>query len=162
MSIWTDDFLDPRTYWSKIAQHDDDPPAKNNRIFCMILTKPDNFKTRALVTLYVWVSKCSDYRYISVTPEHLVRPDNKTFVDNSEFKLLHPNGLITENYYDLTRKIFYAFRDIYEEVQDKYDWYLKADGKKYYLKCIVVETKSSNQKINMFFKMTRSFTLTIY
>jgi hypothetical protein len=88
----------------------------------MILTKPDNFKTRALVTLYVWVSKCSDYRYISVTPEHLLHPENKTVVDNSEFKLLHPSGWIKENYYNLTRKIFYAFRDIYEEVQDKYDW----------------------------------------
>jgi hypothetical protein len=90
--------------------------AKKNQIFCMILTKPDNLRTKALVTLYVWVSKCSDYRYDSVTPEYIAQPENKTFAENSIFKLLHPKGLIRENYTELTKKVLYAFRDVYEQV----------------------------------------------
>jgi hypothetical protein len=99
-----------------------------NRIFCMILTKPDNFPTRALTTLSVWASKCSDYRFVSVTPAHLTHPDNASIVKNSIFRLLHPKGLTRENYTELSTKVFYTIRDVYEEVGDSYDWYFKADG----------------------------------
>jgi hypothetical protein len=97
----------------------------------MILTKPDNFQTRALVTLYVWVSRCSDYRYVSVIPEYISADETNTKADpgqtkeileNSVFRLLHPKGLLQENYSDLTRKVVYTFRDVYEQVGDSFDW----------------------------------------
>jgi hypothetical protein len=101
----------------------------NNNIFCIILTKPDNLRTKALTTLYVWATKCSNYKFVSVKPDYLSHPDNETILRDSPFNLLHPKGLVRENYTELTDKVFYAFRDIYEEFGNQYDWYMKADGK---------------------------------
>jgi hypothetical protein len=63
-----------------------------------------------------------------MTPAHLAYPENETILKESPFNLLHPKGLQRENYTELTDKVFSAFRDIYEEVGDSFDWYLKADG----------------------------------
>ena len=103
-------------------------PLKKNLIFCIILTTPERLKTRGLTVLYVWVSKCSNYRFVTMTPSYLSHPDNSSTLKKSPFNLLHPRGLLRDNYWELTNKVYYAFRDIYEEFGDQYDWYLKADG----------------------------------
>jgi hypothetical protein len=102
--------------------------SKKNSIFCIILTTPERLKTRGLTVLYVWVSKCSNYRFVTMTPSYLSHPDNSSTLKKSPFNLLHPRGLLRDNYWELTNKVYYAFRDIYEEFGDQYDWYLKADG----------------------------------
>jgi hypothetical protein len=101
---------------------------KKNLIFCIILTTPQRLRTRAMTVLYVWASKCSNYKFVTFTPERLSHPDNSTILKDSPFNILHPKGLLRENYTELTDKVYYAFRDIYEEFGDTYDWYLKADG----------------------------------
>jgi hypothetical protein len=98
------------------------------RIFCMILTEPESLKTRALTVLYIWASKCTNYKFVSLTPDYLSHPDNQTLLRKSPLNLLHPKGLLRQNYTELTSKVFYAFRDVSEEFGDEYDWFVKADG----------------------------------
>jgi hypothetical protein len=120
---------------------------KNKQLFCIILTKPENLATRAFAALYVWARKCSDYRFVTIPPDYLSHPDNQTLFKKSSFNLLHPRGLVNESYDELTKKVLYAFRDVYEEVGDQYDWYLKADGLLFCLFYI----KHLSQVINLMF-----------
>jgi hypothetical protein len=101
---------------------------KQPKIFCIVLTKPDRLRTNALTVLYIWALKCTNYRFVSLTPEYLSHKDNRTILRRSPLNLLQPKDLFKENYTESTSKVFHAFRDIYEEFGDYYDWYLKADG----------------------------------
>lgn len=103
-----------------------------DRIFCMILTKPDNFDSKARTTYQTWAHKCDLHRYITVIPEKY-RGQSSTFKPNSSLELsqnlnfLQPEGLIAENYSKLTTKVLLAMKDIYDRYRDKFDWFLKAD-----------------------------------
>ena len=61
------------------------------RIFCMVLTKPENFDTKALAAYQTWVRKCDNYKFISVIPEKY-KNDKKYSVS----KIVH-----VEDYLDL-------------------------------------------------------------
>ena len=46
---------------------------------------------------------------------------------NEPLNVLHPSGLVVDEYMRLTHKVFYSIREIYLKHVGKYDWYLKAD-----------------------------------
>jgi hypothetical protein len=103
------------------------------RIFCMILTTPYSFKSgRMLAQLSTWVTRCSNYRFVSVLPDS-VKADlkSKGLLVNQvpePLNLYQPHGWEHETYMQLTLKVFTIFLDVYKEFNtEDYDFYLKAD-----------------------------------
>lgn len=97
------------------------------RIFCIVLTAPKNFHKLTAI-LSIWVSKCTNYRLISMFKANETIKSNSTrkFI-GEPINLLQPPGLQRENYSELTDKVYNAVRDVYLEFGEQYDWYLKVD-----------------------------------
>jgi hypothetical protein len=116
------------------------------RIFCVVLSTPNNFKiTSALTALNTWVYKCDNYHFIAKLPNKLssnpIEEENgvskyknaylTNFFGNEigePLNILHPEGYFEEDaYMKLTYKVLYAIRSIYMKHYGNYDWYIKAD-----------------------------------
>ncbi len=99
---------------------------KGSKIFCLILTKIQNLKIKATAVYNGWANKCTDYRFISLIPDHNLTTDKIDTSYQNLFKILKPKGLWEDKYRNLTYKVLLAFEDVYEMHPD-FDWYLKAD-----------------------------------
>ena len=89
------------------------------KIFCIILTKKENFNNKAKLIRETWVQQCDNYRFLSVLPKKLL--NNKTgfnitlgieMVVNG-LKVLQPPDYHKENYYTLSNKVFSSFKYIF-------------------------------------------------
>jgi hypothetical protein len=100
----------------------------SHKIFCIIITAPQKFKdNRPLTVLNVWARKCDNYRFITVIPNISNVETNKIYKTReigSPLNLMQPRELVSENYHELTDKVFGAFKRIDHEFGN-YDWYLK-------------------------------------
>jgi glycoprotein-N-acetylgalactosamine 3-beta-galactosyltransferase len=138
--------------------------AQNVRIFCIILTKIDDWDTKANATYQTWASECTNHRFITLIPDHLkqLKNENKQsieFVNKNGLHFLQPNEFIKEDYSHLTDKVWLAITDVYKNYKD-YDWYLKADDDTFIfmnnLRKFLVE-KSLNESLAFGFKISDYF-----
>ena len=88
------------------------------KIFCLILTRPQNIYTKAKQVKDIWGYKCDDYRVVAKLPA----PVNHSV----DLKVLDPPELAADTYKQLTRKMMSTFKFLYLHHGD-FDWYLKAD-----------------------------------
>ena len=88
------------------------------KIFCLILTRPENIYTKAKQVKDIWGYKCDDYRVVAKLPA----PVNHSV----DLKVLDPPELAADTYKQLTRKMMSTFKFLYLHHGD-FDWYLKAD-----------------------------------
>ena len=106
------------------------------RIFCMILTHPNNFKTRTKAVYESWATKCDKYKFISVIPDEWLKKNNISITnetilkgfefDYENFNYLQPVNYTFDVYNKLTDKMFQTFKYLYKNYND-FDFYLKAD-----------------------------------
>ena len=89
------------------------------RIFCMILTTPGNYHTKAEAVKTTWARRCTGYGLFYTRQE-----DRETLPDG--FPLDIPEG--REH---LTAKVLKALQISYRETSEKIDWFLKADDDTY-------------------------------
>lgn len=109
-----------------------------NGIFCLVKTTPGSLANNKTLTTYnIWVSKCEDYRFVTVIPDEFKNEKynfSTTFSVHSEirkpFRVLQPQGLITEKYGNLTDKVFSAVEYIYKHIKH-YEWYYISDDDAY-------------------------------
>ena len=88
------------------------------KIFCIILTAPENIYKKAKQVKDIWGYKCDDYRVVAKLPA----PVNHSV----DLKVLDPPELAADTYKQLTRKMMSTFKFLYLHHGD-FDWYLKAD-----------------------------------
>ena len=106
------------------------------RIFCMILTSPNNLDLKAIYVEQSWAHKCDNHKFVTVIPEAYLKFNSKLIEkqnnnESVEFNstmlpLYQPAGLKQENYGQLTDKVYWMIMDVYRHFGD-YDWYIKAD-----------------------------------
>lgn len=86
---------------------------KSAQIFCIILTRVDSTKAKAV--LDSWAKYCDEHRFVVNSSKSLP----------SQFKVIVSSAVV-DTYDKLTDKVYASFVDIYEHF-DSFDWYLKAD-----------------------------------
>lgn len=86
------------------------------KVLCMIMTNPNNHKTRAIHVRDTWGKRCNKLLFI-------------TTQDDPEFEtiIVHVN----ESRMALRRKTKTAFLYAHDNHLDDFDWFLKADDDKY-------------------------------
>lgn len=123
-------------YRKTFKTHKQTSKFKHLKIFCIILTKDDEFSYPLQKLVYeIWANKCTDYRFIMTIPKHLNLDSRASIESGIEFeidnlKYLHPPGFKNDTYLNLSEKVFMAFKYIYNKYKD-FDWYLKADDDTY-------------------------------
>lgn len=103
-------------------------------IFCLIKTHPKNILINKTLNIYnVWGRKCDNYRFVTLIP-HYLRPkdldNDRTIEVFDKFYMIQPKGLNKESHGNLTLKIYYAVKYVYEKFPG-YDWYHIVDDDAY-------------------------------
>ena len=83
------------------------------RIYCLILTSPQYFNTRARAVNSTWAKRCDRYSFISESSN-----DTKGLP-------VAPLANITPGYWHLTQKTTLALHYVYENFANDYDWVFK-------------------------------------
>ena len=103
-------------------------------IFCIILTEKQNLKRKIAHTTYAtWAHKCDNFTFVTKLKRKRSRKtpfDTDAHVSTREYQELHlldPPGLVEDTYWELTNKVYLAFKYLYTNIGRKYDWYLKTD-----------------------------------
>ena len=89
------------------------------RVFCLILTAPRYFATRARAVNLTWAPRCDRYVFIS------------EYSEESHGLPLAPIVNIRPGYQHLTQKVSLALLYVYEHFRDDFDWFLKSDDDTY-------------------------------
>ena len=89
------------------------------RVFCLILTAPKYFATRARAVNLTWAPRCDRYLFIS------------EYSDQSHGLPLASIINIQPGYQHLTQKVSLALIYVYEQFRDDFDWFLKSDDDTY-------------------------------
>ena len=89
------------------------------RIYCLILTSPQHFNTRARAVNSTWAKRCDRHFFISESSN-----DTKGLP-------IAPLANITPGYSHLTQKTRLALHYVYENFANDYDWIFKADDDTY-------------------------------
>ena len=101
----------------------------NKSLFCFILTSKNNFDNKTRAVHRTWATKCDNYKFISVIPDHIRRQSQQIGLNQVNYNGMHilqPPGLVKDHYDMLTDKVFLTIIHLHKEYGD-YDWYLKAD-----------------------------------
>ena len=86
------------------------------RILCLVLTHPENHKTKAYQVLKTWGRRCTYIEFLTTEPDDVI----PTIVSQ------------TREEYDLVwGKIKLGFKTAYDKYYDKVDWVMKADDDTY-------------------------------
>lgn len=109
----------------------------NQRIFCIILTMPQNLNNKTKLVFDLWVNKCDGHIFLSTIPDELLNDNQKKsdkIINGLEidigFKVFQPPNYTKEKYGKLTDKTLSAFKYVYQYNSD-FDFYLKADDDTY-------------------------------
>ena len=97
---------------------------KKMRIFCLILTKADNFKTKTRAVSQTWAKECDEHRFISLLPNEI--GTKRLDIAQDDLNILKPEGLLDDQYNLLTNKVYLALIDVSKNYKS-YDYYLKTD-----------------------------------
>jgi hypothetical protein len=89
------------------------------RICCLILTAPKYFHTRARAVNMTWAPRCDSYYFIS------------EYSNNTNNLPIAPIKNLTSGYRHLTKKTTLGFYYAYENLYEKFDWFVKADDDTY-------------------------------
>jgi hypothetical protein len=105
------------------------------RIYCLILTSPQYFDTRARAVHSTWAPRCDGYSFVS------------EYSNDTKGLPIAPIGNLSSGYWRLTLKTTLAFHYVYEHFYNDYDWFVKADDDTYLfienLKLFLQEKNSS-------------------
>lgn len=104
--------------------------SSTNKIFCMILTQPKNLESRAKVVYETWAHKCDYHRFISVIPNWYNNSSRLSLRPREielNYTVLQPDGLTSETYRNLTKKVLLSIKEIDKRFAGKFDWFLKVD-----------------------------------
>lgn len=129
---------------SNISTNESKIELNKGRLFCLLLATPNSFKSTVLTVLNAWVYKCDDYRFVSKLPLSLqANPSLNEILNNTNqsvemsgllgneigepMNIMHPRGLVQDEYLKLPIKVYHALREIYAKHGGSFDWYLKAD-----------------------------------
>ncbi len=97
------------------------------RIFCIIPTS-DDLDTVVKTVYESWVYLCDNHTFISLIPGVEPTPERAEIKYQNLFYVAKPANFTKEgSRYNLTKKIYAAFRDVYSNHKE-YDWYLQADA----------------------------------
>ena len=106
------------------------------RIYCLILTSPKYFDTRARAVNQTWGPRCDKYSFIS------------EYSNDTQYLPIAPIANISSGYGHLTQKSTLAFQYVYENYFNDFDWFVKADDDTYLfvenLKSFLKEQNSSD------------------
>jgi hypothetical protein len=91
------------------------------RIYCMILTSPKYFETRARAVNLTWAPRCDKYHFIS--------EESDTEIDLP----IAPIAGLKAGYNQLTLKTSLALVYAYKHFRNDFDWFVKADDDTYLL-----------------------------
>jgi glycoprotein-N-acetylgalactosamine 3-beta-galactosyltransferase len=94
------------------------------RILCVVLTYPKNYKTKAKAVAETWGPRCDKFYFAtgankSETPQEIADKMNFIYLNASN------------NYNELSGKMFKLFNYVYDNLLDEFDWFLKADDDTY-------------------------------
>ncbi len=89
------------------------------RIYCLILTTPQYFATRARAVNATWASRCDRFSFIS------------EYSNDTKGLAIAPIANISSGYGHLTQKSTLAFHYAYEKFYNDYEWFVKADDDTY-------------------------------
>lgn len=95
------------------------------KIFCIILTKPENLMTKARTIHETWAKDCDKHVFIAKFMSYGLI--NESYEVIRPLPVLQPSYLYKESYSNLTYKVFRTFQDIYLRYSLYYDWFLKTD-----------------------------------
>jgi hypothetical protein len=114
------------------------------RIFCLILTTPKNYLTRAKAINETWARRCDRYFFITESSQESMTPEQINFTQQIP---IAPIKDILAGYDHLTLKSTLAFLFAYENYLNDFDWFIKADDDTYLiienLKAFLSEQNSS-------------------
>lgn len=104
------------------------------KLFCIILTLPENLNTKAKIIYESWANLCDNSKFVLKIPKNLTH--NNSLLELSKFKndngsidlnnILEPSNFSQDIYDNLTNKVFQTFAFLNSNY-DTYDWYLKTD-----------------------------------
>jgi len=114
------------------------------RVFCLILTTPKNYLTRAKAINETWARRCDRYFFITEYSQETMTPEQINFTQQIP---IAPIKDILAGYDHLTLKSTLAFLFAYENYLNDFDWFIKADDDTYLiienLKAFLSEQNSS-------------------
>jgi glycoprotein-N-acetylgalactosamine 3-beta-galactosyltransferase len=89
------------------------------RIYCLILTSPQYFDTRARAVNSTWAPRCDKFSFIS------------EYSNDTKDLPIAPIANISSGYGHLTQKTTLALHYVYENHLNDFDWFVKADDDTY-------------------------------
>jgi glycoprotein-N-acetylgalactosamine 3-beta-galactosyltransferase len=89
------------------------------RIYCLILTSPEYFDSRARAVNSTWAPRCDGYSFIS------------EYSNDTKGLPIASIGNLSAGYWHLTLKTTLAFHYVYKHLLNDYDWFVKADDDTY-------------------------------
>jgi hypothetical protein len=89
------------------------------RIYCLILTTPQYFDTRARAVNSTWAPRCDKFSFIS------------EYSNDTKGLPIAPLANISSGYGHLTQKTTLALHYVYEKYLNDFDWFVKADDDTY-------------------------------
>jgi len=114
------------------------------RIFCLIVTAPKHYLTRAKAINQTWAPRCDRYFFITEYSQESMTPEQINFTQTIP---IAPIKDILAGYDHLTLKSTLAFLFAYENYLNEFDWFIKADDDTYLiienLKAFLSEQNSS-------------------
>ena len=127
------------------------------KIFCMILTAPKNFDTKARAVNLTWAHQCDSFRFMTVIPKNSSLPKPPVGLG-----LDQPEGHSRESYGQLTSKVYSSLKHLYKHHRG-YDWYVKADDDTYFFMAnLRAFLSDKNPKAALFYGHKFQFYLSSY
>ncbi|UJR27205.1 hypothetical protein I4U23_008501 [Adineta vaga] len=96
----------------------------STRIFCLILTSPKNFLTRAKAIHQTWASRCDRHFFVTENATETLTSEQLNFTKQIS---IAPISNIIPGYDHLTQKSTLAFLFAYKNYANDFDWFIKAD-----------------------------------
>jgi glycoprotein-N-acetylgalactosamine 3-beta-galactosyltransferase len=103
-------------------------PTPTVRIFCLILTSPVSFATRAKAVNDTWASRCDRYYFVTEYAQENLTAQQ---LNASQQLPIAPIPNITAGYDHLTRKSNLALLFAHDQHLNDFDWFVKADDDTY-------------------------------
>jgi glycoprotein-N-acetylgalactosamine 3-beta-galactosyltransferase len=111
--------INPLSTYFRSIKYDQNDLNRQVRIYCLIITSPKYFDTRARAVNLTWASRCDQFTFIS------------EYSNDTKGLSIAPIANITPGYEHLTQKTTLALHYVYENFINDADWFVKADDDTY-------------------------------